>query len=439
MKRAGKMLAGGPREAEPYPVSALGPLAEACAAIAEGGQIAPDMVGQCLLATAGLLTQSRANVRTLAGVKPLSLYMLTIGYSGDGKSTADEVALARVRDWQREKAAAYSVEVKAAARKNSETIPDALREPYRITRDATVEGIRRAFKQGLPSQGVFTSEAAAMIAGYGMNEDNRLKSAGNFNSLWDDGEISVARGLDGRLQLYDRRLSLHWMIQPDIARSALHDPLLSSIGFWPRFLLSWSPPSAPRIANPFKPEKDLRISAYWHRCDELLKHPLGADCSNLTEIAPTAEAQRIACEFFERMERAAKTAGGLLEGVKPFAVRATEQMFRIAGVLASFAGKSVIDPKKIRNAAKVAAHSLETWRTVYGDRDEAEARAHALELYGWLLRQQGRSARETAILKIAPKVLRSKSRRDTALALLEQAGLAKRERDTWYAQIGDNV
>jgi phage/plasmid primase-like uncharacterized protein len=441
MQRARCAVVGADFETQPYPVHALGPLAGPCAAIAELGQVAPDVVGQCLLTTAALLTQSHASVRTLAGVKPLSLYALSICDSGDGKSTAERVALASVHTWQRERATAYQQHLQAAAsasrgKDEAKTEP---REPYIIMRDGTVEGIRRAFRQGLPAQGVFTSEAAMLLSGYGMNPDNRAKSAGNFNSLWDDGEISVARGTDGRVQLYDRRLSLHWLIQPDVARAALYDQLLSSMGFWPRFLATWSPSSKPRLARPFHPERDSRIGAYWTRCAELLSAGQPEDCRELPIIAASDEAQRFAGQFFERMEANAKTPGAILEHVKPFAVRATEQLFRIAGVLAKFGGNTEIDLDAIRNAAALAAHSLETWRAIHGDRDEAEGKSRAMALYGWLLKQPYQAATATSILHVAtPKTLRSKGVRDRALAQLEHAGLAARRQETWAATLGSD-
>ncbi len=440
MQRARLTLIGSDFEAKPYPVYALGPLAGVCAAITELGQVAPDVVGQCLLTTAALLTQSQASVRTLAGVKPLSLYALSICDSGDGKSTAERVALNSVHTWQRERATAYQQHLQAAAmaprgKDEAKTEP---REPYIIMRDGTVEGIRRAFRQGLPAQGVFTSEAAMLLSGYGMNADNRAKSAGNFNSLWDDGEISVARGTDGRVQLYDRRLSLHWLIQPDVARSALYDPLLSSMGFWPRFLATWSPSSKPRLARPFLPEREARIVAYWARCTDLLSEIQPEDCRELPIIAASDDAQEFAGQFFERMEKNAKTAGAILEHVKPFAVRATEQLFRIAGVLAKFGGNTEIDLDAMRNAAALAAHSLETWRAIHGDRDEAEGKSRALALYGWLLKQPYQRATTTSILHVAiPKTLRSREVRDRALSQLEQAGFAARQQETWVAALGN--
>jgi hypothetical protein len=273
-----------------------------------------------------------------------------------------------------------------------------------------------------------------MLSGYGMNAENRAKSAGNFNSLWDTGEVSVARGLDGRIQLYDRRLSLHWLIQPEVARSAMHDPLLTLIGFWPRFLVAWPESSIPRKVRLFRPELDGRISAYWQRCHELLAAPLGDDCRNLQLIEATDRAQALLGTFFERMETA-KMASSILTSIRPFALRATEMTFRIAGVLAVFEGKSLIDPDAASRAITLATYSIETWRNIFGNRDEADARALALGLFGWLLKQDGCQVREASILHIGlPKRIRSKDRRDSALALLEQHRLVERERDVWFVR-----
>lgn len=424
-----------------YPTAALGPLAPACEAIAEGGQMAPAMAGQCLLSTAALLAQSCADVRTLAGIKPLSIYGFTVADSGDGKSTAESVALTPVRDRQRADADAHRQQVaeyeraKAHTKKGGEPVDAEVgRPPYRIMRDGTAEGIRSGFQHGMPSQGVFTSEAAIMVSGYGMNPDNRAKTCGTFNSLWDDGEVSVSRSLTGRIQLYGRRLSLHWLIQPEAARSALHDPLLSGIGFWPRFLIAWPAPAAPRKAIPFHAERDGRIRAFWHLCERLLDRPMGEDCADLPVIEATPEAEALACRFFERMEVAAKSERGELAAVKPFAVRATEHVFRVAGVLAVIGGRSEINLEAMRNAIKLVSYSIDTWRGIFGDRDQAEAHAKAMHLLEWLTKQPAMRASETAILKIGPRSTRPRASRDTALAVLEQIGVIERTGSDWQVR-----
>jgi hypothetical protein len=425
-----------PFEPPPYPIDALGPLAEAAAAIAEGGQIDPAMAGQCVLASAFLIAQAKSNVQTLADVKPLSGYLLTIGESGDGKSTAEGAALRAVREYQRNQTRLYQCQLsdweeRCADRKKKEPKPDKPREPYILTKDGTVEGIRRGFSDGLPSQGVFSAEAAVMLAGYGMNADNRAKSAGAFNLLWDDGEISVSRSTTGRIQLYDRRLSIHWLIQPDAATEAVQDTLLSNIGFWPRFLCAWPAPGKPRAAKPFRPEQDSRIGAFWDRCYRLLSDPLSEDCGNLPVLELDADAHNFVCRFFEQMEQAAKTKGGLLEPVKPFALRATEQLCRVAGVLTVFSDHRTISLQTAIGAAQLVTYSLETWRGIFGAREESAARSDAKLLLDWLAKQPGKRASETAMLQVGPKRLRSRSRRDSALSCLELAGVVEQSGAYW--------
>ncbi len=433
LARAHDRLALDHRVEHEYPLDALGgTLGPAARAISERGQVDPAMAGQSVLAVAALLVQHTANVRTIESIKPLSLYLLTIGESGDGKSTADAIAQRAVQERQRRETKAYMAALDDTARAPKGETVDAPPEPYRIARDGTVEGIRRSFAHGVASQAVFSSEAAAMLAGYGMNADNRAKTAATFNGLWDDGEVSVSRGVAGRIQLYDRRLSIHWLIQPEAAQETMGDPLLSGIGFWPRFLLAWPNPSPPRKARPWIPEHDGRIADYYRACNRLLDIHLRPDCADILTIEPSEEAMSLACAFFERMEKEAKGRDGLLRDVRPYAVRATEQAFRIAGVLSAFEGRHIICADTMRNAQRLALYSIESWRGVFGDRDESQSRAWALRLLAWLIDQPEARATSTAMLKIGPKALRSRSRRDTATSILEQLGLIRLEGQHWY-------
>lgn len=412
----------------PYPIDALGPLAPAAQAISEHAQVAPAMAGQSVLAVAAMLTQHTANIRGLdPNVKPLSLYCLTIAESGDGKSTADTLAQSPVQARQRSESRAYDAALRHRDPKEDAPPPP---EPYRVARDGTVEGIRRGFAMGIPSQGCFSSEAAAMLAGYGMNPDNRAKSAATFNALWDDGEVSVSRAGAGRLQLYDRRLSIHWLIQPDAAQEAMSDPLLSNIGFWPRFLLAWPDQAPPRKARPWDASMSPALADYTRACNRLLDIHLSEDCADLPDIAPSAEAMDIACRFFERMEVEAKK--GSLRDIKPYAVRATEVAFRVAGVLTAFTQDRLIDAGTMRDAIRLATYSLDCWQGAFGDRDQVQARVWALRMIRWLIDQPETRASPTAMLQIGPKALRSRSARDTAVSLLEQAGLVRFDGGHWY-------
>jgi len=87
-----------------YPVDALGPLAEAVLAV-QGATLAPVAISaQSALAVASLAVQGFADVETLGGHAPPSLYALTIAQSGERKSTCDAMLMAALRAFEREPA-----------------------------------------------------------------------------------------------------------------------------------------------------------------------------------------------------------------------------------------------------------------------------------------------------------------------------------------------
>lgn len=430
IKRARELLAPAlrEREAPAYPVEALGPLADACEAISTHGQVQPAMVGQCLLGAASLLTQGLHRVETLAGHRPLSLYLLTLGDSGDGKSTAQGPALHCVHEWQREAAKEFSAALadhdKAkATRKKSEEPPEAPASPYRLMRDATVEGLRRDLDCGPCSQGIFTDEAAAVLSGYGMTPEHRANTAGVFSGLWDNGHLSVSRATGPRVERYGRRVALHWLIQPQAAGETLGDPMLSALGFWPRFLAAWPAPQEPRKAMPFRPDRLPAVGAYWQRCDELLREPLGDDAGDCPVITLADDARDLLGRAFERFERESRR--GELRPVKPFGLRATEQACRVAGVLAAFGGEHCIGVDTARHALALVAYSLQTWRTVVDEGAADQGGAHALRFFEWLTQRHGWREKLSVIVNAGPAFVRSKDKRDAVLDRLRELGLVE--------------
>ena len=414
------------RQAPAYPVAALGPLAPACEAIAAAGQVQPALVGQCLLGAASLLTQGLFNVQTLAGVRPLSLYLLTLGDSGDGKSTAQGAALTPVNDWQRREAKGYSEELKdfdkaKAIRKRGDDPPEAPACPFRLVSDATVEGLRRDLDAGVCSQGVFTDEAAAILSGYGMSPDHRSKTAGVFSKLWDAGHLSVSRATGGRVERYGRRIALHWLIQPMAASEAIGDPLLSALGFWPRFLAAWPEQQSPRLARTFRPELLPAVGAYWQRCNALLAEPLPDDAGDCPTLPLADDARELLGKAFERFERDARQ--GELQMVKPFALRASEQACRVAGVLSAFDSKPTIAADTMRGALALVAYNLKTWHAIIDEGAADQRGAHALRLYEWLTERPSWCESLAVIVNGGPACVRTKDKRDAALSALEAAGL----------------
>ncbi len=438
-KRAREALRPAELAPPPYPVNALGEvLGPAVEATSEAGQMSIAMAGQAFLAAAALLAQGRRNVMSPSGIKPLSLYLLTLAESGDGKSTAEGAALHPIRAWQRRKVEEYRRDLAKfqeaeSSRKGGDQVPLKPLEPYAILKDFTVEGVRAGFQEGRPSQACFTSEGAAILAGHGMTQENRQKTAANLNALWDDGELSVSRALAGRIQLYGKRFSAHLLIQPDAAREALGDAMLSTMGFWPRFLIAWPEPAKARQFKRFEADKLPEVARAWGRFTELLRDPVPDDCGSLPviEFDDVAE-QRILKPAFEEFERQARNDGGDYGHIKPFALRATEQLCRVAGVLAVIDGAERIGVDAAARALALVHYSIDTWRSMAGEREEDERRVWALTLFDWMAEHDGFSS-ESAMLRIGPKKhsLRSRSRRDAALATLEMAGLVEREGNEW--------
>jgi hypothetical protein len=412
----------------PYPLEALGPLANAARDLAEGAQVSPAMAGQSLLAAASLLSQGAANVRTLAGnPAPLSLYALTVANSGDGKDTADRPALRPIHDHQREAGRRHaddmaSYEEAKAARKKGDPPPDHPGpSPYRIAADLTIEGMRRSFAEGIAAQGIFSTEAGAVLAGHAMTPEQRTKTAANLCGLWDRGHLSVVRAGGGRTERYGVRLAAHLLIQPAALGDVLADDVLSGIGFWPRFLLAWPAPLQPRVFKPWQPAHSPAIAHYWADCERLLSRPLPNDCDDLPVIEMDAQATARMAAFFESMEREGRQ--GALRGVQPFALRATEQACRIAGVLACFAGHDVIDDQTAACGAALSAHSLDNWQAALSGKADP-APSWALALYRWLVERAGWAGLRD-VSRLGPNSLRALNRRNEAIDRLDALGLVE--------------
>ena len=96
-----------------YPVASLGPLREAVEAVQGMTQAPVAIPAQSALAVASLAVQGFADVQTLGGTRPLSLYALTIARSGERKSACDAPLMAALRDHEKERAKAQREEMQS--------------------------------------------------------------------------------------------------------------------------------------------------------------------------------------------------------------------------------------------------------------------------------------------------------------------------------------
>ncbi len=351
----------------PYPVQHLGPLRTAVEAVQGMTQAPVAIPAASALAVASLAVQGFADVETLGGPRPLSLYLLTIAKSGERKSSCDAPLMEALRAHEREQARTMRAEIaawqnrhalwkgererilseakkgKGEKRTAAEADLDALGPeppappvPDRTVTEPTFEGLTRLFATGMPSLGLFSDEGGQFLGGHAMNSDNRLKTLSALNDLWQGNPIRRTRSGDGHATLYGRRLAIHLMVQPRVAHGFMVDPLAAETGFLPRFLIC-EPPSTIGTRLHAKARGDRpALEAFNRRLAEILERPLPMDPETreleTRTLRLTPEAEVLLIRFSDVIEEA-QAPGGDLAHVTAHASKAAEQAARIAGVL----------------------------------------------------------------------------------------------------------
>ena len=363
-----------PPAPEPYPLDALGPiLAPAVATLARIIQAPPAMIAQSLLAAAAYCVQPHGNVIIDGRVMPLALYCISIGASGERKSAIDSQALKPIVEKQRELVEAYKLDAKlhktdlrdfekvekdlskdkvvdlAAIRKTRDEKIAAIKAigdqpepplfPNLLISEPTAEGMFKLFSGGQPSLGLFSDEGGLLIGGHAMQKETRLRTIATLSKLWDGRPLDRVRAGDGASVLYDRRLSLHLMMQPLVASELFTDPIYTDQGFLARVLCAWPESTAGnRRYVHADPTTDPAMQRYWSTLATLLNrvYPLRPETRN--ELQPrciplSAKAKAVWVAYADTIE-SQLAVGQPLETVRGFASKSAEHAARIAGVLA---------------------------------------------------------------------------------------------------------
>jgi hypothetical protein len=447
-----------------YPVAALGPLTPVVRAV-EGRALAPlPMIANSALATAALAVQGHGDVETLAGQAPASLYCLTLGVSGERKTSVDGHFTGPVRAHERKEAKAYRAALQEhaakatlyeaqhadirgrckdkAKRAEAEADLRALREPTpprrpeRIVTEPTFEGLTRLYEEGQPALGIFSDEGGQFLGGYAMGREHKTKTMAALNALWGGADISRARKGDGTSTLYDRRLSLHLMVQPSVAHSFMADDTAGDIGFLPRFLIC-DPQSTigTRLSSKMRPDSAGAIDAYAQRMGDILAAPLPIDPELggvQARLLPLSEPARTLLVRFSDAVEAAQAPGGTLAPITGYASKAAEQAARIAGVLTLYAALDApeVDGDTMANAIAIAQYHLtEAARLAQAARVSAESR-QAEALRAWLsgfTHSEAETGEEDLIilgdiLQCGPNALRERAKALRLMATLAEAG-----------------
>ncbi len=442
-----------------YPVHALGPLTDAVQAVHGLTQAPIAIPGASALAVASLAVQGFADVETLGGTRALSLYLLTIAGSGERKSSCDAPLMAALRTFEREQgktqrndlqswtnaqalwkgerdrilseAKRGKGEKRTAARVDLNALgaePAAPPSADRTVTEPTFEGLTRLYANGQPSLGIFSDEGGQFLGGHAMNSENRQKTLAALNDLWQGNAIRRTRSGDGHATLYGRRLAVHLMVQPGVARSFMADPMAADTGFLPRFLICEPPSTIGTRLHGITQRNDAALGRFGERLHRILETPMPMD-PDTRELQPRTlplsdGARRLLVGYSDTVELA-QAPGGDLSRLAGYASKSAEQAARIAGVLTLWRDLRAdnVTPDDMGKAITLAQfHLSEAVRladaaTVSQEIDRAEA------LRKWLFENwAGPEIMVRDVVRLGPNALRESPKARAALSLLERHG-----------------
>lgn len=224
-----------------------------------------------------MAAQAHYNVKLPWGEsRPLSLFLLTMGESGERKSAIDDMVLGAAKARERMDMAAYQADLegykaelaawtkaveaarsaatqvrkgKATAAEIREAVALVGKEPtppiapLRFVTDPTMEGLYKLLVISQPSVALFSDEGGLLIGGHALNSDNALKTMARWCKLWDGAPFARVRAGDGAGILYGRRMALHQLAQPEVMTTLLSNRIANGQGLLARAW--WRGPSRP--------------------------------------------------------------------------------------------------------------------------------------------------------------------------------------------------
>ncbi len=346
------------------PLEKLGELGDIIKQVAACIQAPQSIALQSCLASINFLTQGLCNIEAEIGSIPTSLYFITVAQSGDRKSTVDKFFLKPIRlyeqalldDYQLDKKK-YNADVKASQLKEKEILGNTKnvdvdrvsqslqsmsgtvrpRYPMLIIEEPTYEGLVKHIDEDYPSVALFSSEGGRFIGGHAMNKENVLKTISGLSSIWDGDPITRLRQAEGAKSIRDRRVCLHFLIQPIILEQMVEKNLLEGQGFLSRVILVAPESIAGTRLYKGEASKLNELQRHYARLiSRLLMRKLHFDASagnikfNSIEIADDAHALWV--DFYNEVELEL-TEHGRYSPIRNFACKSGEHARRLAATL----------------------------------------------------------------------------------------------------------
>jgi hypothetical protein len=446
-----------PSPAERYSVEALGPtLGQMATALQEATGAPLPLCGSSTLATAACSVQPHGDVVVDGRISPLSLFIGSVAESGERKTTIDRGAGRAHASYQKEqwdvyakakvshdiRSAVYRAERDAILRKKGPTaeekqialgllvVPEPLRRPCMLIENTTIEALLKHLREDLPSIGVFSSEGGMFLGGYSMQKEQLTHTIATLSRLWDGDAVArhTVGDFDDAIPMYGRRMSAHFMIQPDIATKLLGDKEIQSQGLLSRFIISWPDSTIGTRLERGRERLDENQHArdYWNSMKSIISAKLPMKDIVSGELTPrqlrlSSKAYGIWKAFEEGVERR-MAVGKDLEHLRAFCNKAGENCARIAGLLTlvkNLTAHGIAAPEMDAATQLMTFHVNEIVRsfcqgTIGPDLKEAEV------VFKWIKSKELRYVYPEQVYRFGPSGFRTKKKAVDALTALEQ-------------------
>lgn len=451
-----------PDAQRPYPTASLGPdLALVASELNRVIGAPSEIVGQSLLASVMFLAQAHREVIVDGRSCPCSGFFMTFAESGERKSSVDKVVLKEVFEEEksrlivsREKQKTYDSLRKIYDRKMKAIIRDsegkdnsALEKEIKgigpapippspfimLIQEPTYEAMVQLFQKGSTHLGLFSDEGGRMLGGSAMKSDNMLKTLTGLSEAWDGSPISRVRVGDGFDKIYGKRLSMHLMIQPDVAEKLLSDKIAKAQGIMARTLMV--KPHTIAGDRDYQAEDITQtecMQRFYARVRSILKLNISVTEDGNRELTPKQlvlddQAKSHYLAFYKEIE----TQLGVdqkYSTIRSFGSKAPEHALRIAGALTFFDSEwnASISEEFMLRAITLVRYYIDEHLRIFEHQNLRPALANAENLYNYCLRKKLTEISLTDILQLGPVDTRISETAHQAISVLIEYGWFKK-------------
>lgn len=424
------------------------------------------MVVFSALGAISVAIQGLCDVKRPTGqVGPVSLFLLSLGKSGERKSTAENIFFEAIREfqieqdnvwvnknkdwvvvhdvWKSKRAALIKqISKKAVAGECSLSLESAL---LKLEKDQPEKPQKMKFvyedstSEALLS-GLSEFNSAALISsenGLGSRAFNDLSKQ---NALWSGDAVTVDRKTSGSYQLTNARLTISFMTQPKTIDEYIRKrgDLARGAGLLSRFLVT-----APDSTQGYRSIDNTTTSSECkYLFAERIKKLLSDNVSMMDDSARPRKVVKLSSKASERWVDAFNEieigirSGGRFEGAGDLASKLADNIVRIAALLHVFEGyEGDVSLEVLEFAIDLCLWCSDEFYRVFMPLKEGEVEVVALR--DWFLRRRAEGEgvlKKNVVLQYCPRLIKDVVQLNSALRKLEDSGevIIFRERGALY-------